>query len=315
LSLRQIEELMAERGVVVDHATIHRGSIKMLPVLAAVFRRRKRTVGASWRMDETYVKISGEWQYLYRAVDRAGHTIDFLLRAHRNLAAARQFFERAIKRHGMPEKITIDKSGVNTAAIVDMCTDSGVDIDMRQSKYLNNLIEQDHRAIKRGVHLAGRPVRHDLASAQFWFSQLLIHREEPSDAERGRLNFGRVVAISAKADHGHSTTSSSKMTSSPGAARNPSATVDHIAPNHRHTGFRAGGVALSWRDFLGRGPRHRVRPFTRANSRSLQTAQNRFRIRHVDSRSRCRGRPGRNRDNACRATRGRLVRLNRHRPD
>ena len=72
LSLRQIEEMMAERGVVVDHATIHRWSIKMLPVLAAVFRRRKRTLGASWRMDETYVKISGEWKYLYRAVDRAG---------------------------------------------------------------------------------------------------------------------------------------------------------------------------------------------------------------------------------------------------
>ena len=82
LSLRQIEEMMAERGVVVDHATIHRWSIKMLPVLAAVFCRRKRTVGASWRMDETYVKISGEWKYLRRAVDRAGDTIDFPLRAH-----------------------------------------------------------------------------------------------------------------------------------------------------------------------------------------------------------------------------------------
>ena len=151
LSLRQIEEMTAERGVVVDHATIHRWSIKMLPVLAAMFRRRKRTVGASWRMDETYAKISGEWKSLYRAVDRAGHTIDFLLRAHRNLAAARRFFERAIERHGVPEKITIDKSGVNTAAIVGMCTDSGVDIEMRQSKYLNHLIEKDHRAIQRVV--------------------------------------------------------------------------------------------------------------------------------------------------------------------
>jgi len=142
LSLRQIEEMMEERGVVVDHATIDRWSIKMLPVLAAVFRRRERTVGASRRMDETYVKISCEWKYLYRAVDRAGHTIGFLLRAHRNLAAARRFFERAIERHNVSEKITIDKSGVNTAAIVGMCTDSGVDIEMRQSKYLNNL----HRA-------------------------------------------------------------------------------------------------------------------------------------------------------------------------
>ena len=102
-------------------------------------------------MDETYIKINGEWKYLYRAVDRAGHTIDFLLRAHRDLAAARRFFERAIDLHGVPEKITIDKSCANTAAIVGLCADSGADIEMRQSKYLNNLIEQDHRAIKRVV--------------------------------------------------------------------------------------------------------------------------------------------------------------------
>ena len=99
----------------------------------------------------TYVKVSGEWKYLYRAVDRTGHTVDFLLCAHRNLAAARCFFERAIDLHGVPEKITIDKSGANTAAIVGLCTDSGVDIEMRQSKYLNILIEQDHRAIRRVV--------------------------------------------------------------------------------------------------------------------------------------------------------------------
>ena len=93
----------------------------MMPVLAAVLRRRKRSVGTSWRMDETYIKVSGEWKYLYRAVDRAGHTIDFLLRAHRDLAAARCFFKRAIGLHGVPEKITIDKSGANTAAIVGLC--------------------------------------------------------------------------------------------------------------------------------------------------------------------------------------------------
>ena len=151
LSLRQIEEMMAERGLVVDHATIHRWSIKMMPALAAVFRQRKRPVGSSWRMDETYIEISGEWKYLYRAVDRAGHTIDFLLRAKRDLAAARRFFERAIHRHDVSEKITIDKRGASTATIVGMCADSGADIEMRQSKHLNNLIEQDHRAVKRVV--------------------------------------------------------------------------------------------------------------------------------------------------------------------
>ena len=74
--------------------------MKILPVLTAVFRRRKRPVGTSWRMDETYVKVAGQWKYLYRAVDRDGHTIDFLLRAKRDCAAARCFLERAIGLHG-----------------------------------------------------------------------------------------------------------------------------------------------------------------------------------------------------------------------
>ena len=76
LSFRHIEEMMAERGVLVDHATVHRWSIKILPVLAVVFRRRKRPVGTSWRMDETYIKVSGQWNYLFRTVDRDGYTID-----------------------------------------------------------------------------------------------------------------------------------------------------------------------------------------------------------------------------------------------
>ena len=149
LSFRNIEEMMAERGVVVDHSTLHRWSMKMLPLLAAAFRRRKRPVGRSWRMDETYVKIGGQWKYLYRAVDRDGDTVDFLLRVKRDHAAARAFFERAIDLHGVPEKITIDKSGANTAAIVSIQADSGLPIEMRQSKYLNNIVEQDHRAVKR----------------------------------------------------------------------------------------------------------------------------------------------------------------------
>ena len=147
LSFRNIEQMMAERGV--DHSTLHRWSIKRLPVLTAMFRRRKRAVGRSWRMDETYVKVSGQWKYLYRAVDKDGDTIDFLLRAKRDHAAARAFFERAMDLHGVPEKITIDKSGANTAAITSIQADSGLAIEMRQSKYLNNIVEQDHRAVKR----------------------------------------------------------------------------------------------------------------------------------------------------------------------
>jgi putative transposase len=95
LSLRHIEEMMAERGVIVDHATVHRWALKILPVLTKVFRSRKRAVGKSWRMDETYIKVSGRWRYLYRAVDRDGETVDFLLTARRDEATARRFLERA----------------------------------------------------------------------------------------------------------------------------------------------------------------------------------------------------------------------------
>src|SRR5450432_107893 len=88
LSLRNLEEMMAERGVLVDHATVHRWALKMLPVLAKVFRRRKYPVRRSWRVDETYVRVSGQWKYLYRAVDKLGQTVDFLLTAQRDEAAA-----------------------------------------------------------------------------------------------------------------------------------------------------------------------------------------------------------------------------------
>ncbi len=126
-------------------------ALKILPMLTLVVRRRKRPVGGSWRMDETCVKVGGQWKYLYPAVDRDGHTVDFLLGAHRDEAAARRFLERAIDLHGVPAKITVDESGANTAVIVSVQSDSGVTLELRQSKSLNNLVEQDHRAVKRVV--------------------------------------------------------------------------------------------------------------------------------------------------------------------
>ena len=97
-------------------------------------------------MNETYVKVGGQWKYLYRAVDKIGDTVDLLLRAKRDHAAAREFFERARYLYGVLEKITINKSGPNTAAVMSIEGDSGLTIELRQSKYLNNLVEQDHRA-------------------------------------------------------------------------------------------------------------------------------------------------------------------------
>ncbi len=132
---------MQERGVFVDHVTVRPWALKVLQVLAAVFRRRKQPLGRSWRMDETYFKMDGQWKYLYRAVDRAADTVDFLLTSKRDLAAAHRFLERAINLHDLPEKISIDKSGANTAAIESVREDACVDIIMRQSKYLNNIDE------------------------------------------------------------------------------------------------------------------------------------------------------------------------------
>ena len=149
LSLRNLEEMMAERGLLVDHSTVHRWALKLLPLLEKAFWRRKRAVGKSWRMDETYIRVGGQWKYLYRAVDKAGNTIDFLLCAHRDKAAARRYFEKAIARNGAPETVTIDKSGANQAALKAVNATRERPIQIRQQKYLNNIVEQDHRAIKR----------------------------------------------------------------------------------------------------------------------------------------------------------------------
>jgi putative transposase len=149
LSYRHLEEMMEERGVFVDHSSINRWAIRFLPLLEKVFRKHKRAVGASWRMDETYIKVKGAWKYLYRAVDKEGKTVDFLLTARRDKAAALRFFEKAMKASGVPEKVTMDKSGANKAAMDEINGSRETPVIVRQVKYLNNIVEQDHRAIKR----------------------------------------------------------------------------------------------------------------------------------------------------------------------
>ncbi|MCP5135127.1 MAG: IS6 family transposase [Gammaproteobacteria bacterium] len=152
LSYRNLEEMLAERGVEVDHSSVYRWVQKFTPQLEAAFRKGpKRPVGTRWRMDETYIKVKGQWKYLYHAVDRDGQTIDFLLTAHRDKKAAHRFFKKAIRQHGLPDQVTIDKSGANTAAIEALKEDTGHTIEIRQNKYLNNVVEQDHRAVKRLV--------------------------------------------------------------------------------------------------------------------------------------------------------------------
>ena len=149
LSYRHVEELMEERGVPIDHATIQRWVVKYRPLLEEAFHRRKRPVWVSWRMDETYMKVKGQWYYLYRAVDKTGPTIDFLLTEQRDEQTAQRFLTKAIRRHGVPEKITIDGSAANAAAIKSYNEEHGTAIAIRKIKYLNNIVEQDHRGVKR----------------------------------------------------------------------------------------------------------------------------------------------------------------------
>ncbi len=159
LSYRNIEEMMLERGIHVDHSTINRWVIHYSSLLEDEFRKKfKRQTGFSWRMDETYIKVKGKWHYLYRAVDTNGDTVDFMLSPRRDESAAKAFFTKSIGSNGIPEKITIDKSGANLAglnainfqiAILTVLGLSMMQIQIRQIKYLNNIIEQDHRGIKR----------------------------------------------------------------------------------------------------------------------------------------------------------------------
>jgi putative transposase len=138
----------------------HRWVVRYSSELLERFNQRKRAITGKWHIDETYIKVRGQWRYLYRAIDSNGDTVEFWFSERRNLAAAKRFLSRAMKRHGRPERIVIDGSQTNREAILSCdVTDRLQDrsrrklkpIHILQSAYLNNRIEQDHRAIKRRV--------------------------------------------------------------------------------------------------------------------------------------------------------------------
>ena len=132
ISDRQLEEMLEERGVEVDHSTLSRWVLKYVPLLEQAFRMLKRRVGGSWRMDETDVRTRGQWKYLYRAIDKAGNTVDFLLTAKRDRKAALHLLYKATGQHGTPAKITIDQSGANTAAIESDNAAHDTEVEIRQ---------------------------------------------------------------------------------------------------------------------------------------------------------------------------------------
>lgn len=155
ISYRDLERMLADRGVPVDHTMLHRWIQAYAPELDKRLRPYLRMSSGSWRVDETCIRVKGRWMYLYRAVDAQGQTIDFLLSAKRDAAAARRFFRKALKQaHTVnPHTITVDKNAAYPGATKAMKKAGALwrFATLRQRKYLNNIVEQDHRRIKRLV--------------------------------------------------------------------------------------------------------------------------------------------------------------------
>ena len=187
LTYRDLVEMMSERGVSVAHSTILRWVLRYVPEFEKRWNRFRRPVGGSWRVDETYVCIRGQWHYLYRAVDKHGQTIDFLLRPDRGIAAAQAFFRKALDSNGgrFPRTVTLDAHVPSRSALWKLRREQVQwrYVKVRRCKYLNNIVEQDHRGIKsrcqplKGfksfvtatVTLAGFELAHRIRKRQFNF--------------------------------------------------------------------------------------------------------------------------------------------------
>lgn len=154
LSYRDVEELLLIRGIKVDHSTIQRWVYKFTPIIEANMHRRRKQVCDTWRMDETYIKVGGKDQYIYRGVDKYGNTIEFLLTKRRMKGSAQKFLNKAIGNNDKPRVINIYKSGANKQDIRAYNKRNFKNVKWRQCKYLNNIIEQDHRAIKRRITIS-----------------------------------------------------------------------------------------------------------------------------------------------------------------
>ena len=155
LSYRDLKEMMAERGLKIDHTTIYRWVQRYAPELEKRCKPHLRPTNDSWRVDETYIKVKGEWKYLYRAVDSIGNTLEFLLSQNRDTQAVKQFFKKLLKASHTctPRVINVDQNPSYPKAFSELKTEGALPqgCDLRPIKYMNNIIEQDHRFIKRRV--------------------------------------------------------------------------------------------------------------------------------------------------------------------
>ena len=156
LSYRNLVEMMAERGLTISHTTILRWVLQYSPIINRRIRKHLKPTSDSWRVDETFIKISGKWCYLYRAVDSEGATIDFWISTNRDKKSAKKFFNKALKsnHNNIPRVITTDKYYTYEVLIDELIYGGKLPCNTqhRQIKYLNNIVEQDHRFIKRKVN-------------------------------------------------------------------------------------------------------------------------------------------------------------------
>jgi transposase-like protein len=153
LSSRDLVQMMAERGIGLAHTTILRWVQRYVPDFEKRWNQYARAVGDSWRVDETYIKVKGQWVYLYRAVDKQGRTVDFLLSQRRDVATAKRFFSHATRQHGAPRVITLDGYAASHRAVAQLKEVGTLPrrVRIRSSQYLNNIVEQDHRRIKQRI--------------------------------------------------------------------------------------------------------------------------------------------------------------------
>jgi IS6 family transposase len=151
LSYRDVEELLAERGIAVDHVTIYRWVQRFTPMLVDAARPCRHAIGNRWFVDETYVKVAGRWRYVYRAVDEYGQVIDVYVSARRDIAAARRFFGAALAAHGEPDEVVTDLAAALETAIEDLVPD----VFHNTERYANNRVECDHGRLKARL----RPMR------------------------------------------------------------------------------------------------------------------------------------------------------------
>jgi transposase-like protein len=198
LSYRDLVEMMAERGLSVAHTTILRWVRHYTPEFDKRWSRFSAQAGTPWRVDETYVRIRGQWAYLYRAVDAAGKTVDFRLSPRRTVASAKAFFRKAVRSQGRsPKAITLDGYAASHRAVRELQQQGRLSdlTTLRSSKYLNNLVEQDHRYVKSRlgamlglknftsatITIRGIELMHRIRKGQFDLRALMIHGRNPSD--------------------------------------------------------------------------------------------------------------------------------------